>query len=208
MTQHQRKMPSGHDEQQASDAPQDKVHGASGDKVHGASGDKIHGASDRKLTEISTDVYEEALRERNEYLESLQRLQAEFANYRKRVLKDSEQLAGRASAEAMEELLPVMDNFERAMKAAVEHDEKLLSSGVELVYNQLRDILVRRGLCEIEAEGQPFDPTHHEAVLCRPSQEHEEGTVTEVLEKGYKVGDRVVRPAKVVVSTREENQGN
>ncbi len=197
MTQQQRNAPSGRDDnkQQASEAPRDKVHGASGGKADAA--------TDRKLTEISTDVYEEALRKRDEYLESLQRLQAEFANYRKRVLKDSERLAGRASAEVMEELLPVMDNFERAMKAASEHDEKLLSSGVELVYNQLRDILVKRGLCEIEAEGQPFDPTHHEAVLCRPSQEHDEGTVTEVLEKGYKVGERVVRPAKVVVSTKE-----
>jgi molecular chaperone GrpE len=158
-------------------------------------------ASNRDLTDISSELHEEVLRERDEYLDSLQRLQAEFANFRKRVQRESERHAERASSEVIEELLPVLDNFERAMQAAAEHDEKLLTSGVELVYNQLRDILAKRGLCEIEAEGETFDPTHHEAVMCQPSEEHEEGTVMQVLEKGYRRGEKVVRPAKVIVST-------
>lgn len=157
-------------------------------------------AQSQGVTELSEEIFEEALRERDAYLDSLKRLQAEFENYRKRVQRESEQLRARTSAEVMEDILPVLDNFERALKAAMEHDEKLLGDGVELVYSQLRGALEKRGLCEIEAEGQPFDPTHHEAVLCRPSEEHVEGTVLEVLEKGYRVEDRIVRPAKVIVS--------
>lgn len=149
---------------------------------------------------ISEEIYQEAVRERDEYLDSLRRLQAEFDNYRKRMLRDSEQLRARYSAQIMEDILPVLDNFERALKAAVQHDEKTLGEGVELVYSQLSDVLTKRGLCEIKADGQPFDPTQHEAVLCRPSLKHEEGTVVEVLERGYQVDDTVVRPAKVVVS--------
>ena len=159
---------------------------------------------DNKLTEISAEVHDEVIRERDEYLESLQRLQAEFANFRKRVARESQQQARRISTQVIEELLPVLDNFERAMHAAAEHDEKLLTSGVELVYNQLRDILTKRGLCEIEAEGATFDPNQHEAVMCQPSKEHDEGTVMQVLEKGYQLEDKVVRPAKVVVSTTSE----
>lgn len=162
--------------------------------------EKNNDSDEQGVTELSEDIYDEALRERDAYLDSLKRLQAEFENYRRRVQRETEQLRERASAEVMEDILPVLDNFERALRAAMEHDEQLLGEGVELVYSQLRDVLGKRGLCEIEAEGQPFDPTHHEAVLCRPSDEHEEGTVLEVLEKGYRVEDKVVRPAKVIVS--------
>ncbi|MHB9053138.1 MAG: nucleotide exchange factor GrpE [Thermoleophilia bacterium] len=182
---------------------QDKKSPAHEKKQHGPEELREQGKdpSGRKLAEISTDLHEEVLRERDEYLESLQRLQAEFANFRKRVLRDSEQQTKQASSKVIEELLPVLDNFERAMRAAAQHDEKLLTDGVELVYNQLRDILTRRGLCEIEAEGAAFDPAQHEAVLCQPSGKHEEGTVIQVLEKGYQLEDKVVRPAKVIVST-------
>ncbi|MHB1413416.1 MAG: nucleotide exchange factor GrpE [Thermoleophilia bacterium] len=158
------------------------------------------GASDQKVAEISAQMAEELRRERDEYLEALQRLQAEFANFRKRVLRESEQAGQRASTQMIAELLPVLDNFERAIQAAAEHDQEVLSGGVELVYNQLRDVLVKRGLCEIDAHGQPFDPNQHEAILCQPSAEHEEGTVMQVIEKGYQLEDRVVRPAKVIVS--------
>ncbi len=162
------------------------------------------GASSRGEARISEEMFAELKRERDEYLETLQRLQAEFANFRKRVLKESEQAGERASRQLIEDLLPVLDNFERAMKAAAEHDQQVLSGGVELVYSQLRDMLTRRGLCEIEAHGRPFDPNRHEAVLCQPSAEHKEGTVMEVLEKGYQLEDKVVRPAKVVVSQEQK----
>lgn len=166
-------------------------------------------ASEKTGAEIITEMHDEIVRERDEYLDSLQRLQAEFANFRKRVQREGEQHAQQASIRVIEDLLPVLDNFERAMKAAAEHDEKLLEGGVELVYSQLRDILARRGLCEIKAEGTAFDPNQHEAVLCQPSDTYEEGTVTNVLEKGYQVNDKVVRPAKVIVSASpEEDSGS
>lgn len=159
------------------------------------------------MAEITAELHEEVLRERDEYLDSLQRLKAEFENFRKRMQREGEQRAQRAQTEVIEELLPVLDNFERAMQAAAQHDEKLLTSGVELVYNQLRDLLTRRGLCEIESEGAQFDPNQHDAVMCQPSGEHEEGTVMQVLEKGYQLDDKVMRPAKVIVSAAPEDDG-
>lgn len=175
------------------------------DKAAGAAADKK--AEARELAEISAELHEEVLRERDEYLDSLQRLKAEFDNFRKRVQREGEQRAQRAQTEVIEELLPVLDNFERAMQAAAQHDEKLLTSGVELVYNQLRDMLTRRGLCEIDAEGAQFDPNQHDAVMCQPSGEHEEGTVLQVLEKGYQIEDKVMRPARVIVSAAPEDDG-
>lgn len=163
--------------------------------------------ADSELIDISTEIHQQVLRERDEYLESLRRLQAEFDNYRKRVARDSESSSSRVAAEIVEDLLPVLDNFERAMQAAAEHDEKVLSDGVELVYRQLRDALDRRGLCEIEALGEDFDPTHHEAVLCQPSTKHDEGKVVDVVEKGYRVHDKVVRPARVIVSEGQSSTG-
>ncbi len=157
-------------------------------------------STDEQVAQITDEIHEQVVRERDEYLENLKRLKAEFDNFRKRVLRDSEESARRASADVVEDLLPVLDNFERALKAAAEHDEKVLGEGVEMVYRQLRDVLDRRGLCEVEAEGADFDPEHHEAVLCRPFPGEKEGKVMEVVEKGYKLEDRVVRPAKVVVS--------
>ena len=174
-------------------------------KNAGAQPDKK--AEARELAEITAELHEEVLRERDEYLDSLKRLKAEFENFRKRMQREGEQRAQRAQTEVIEELLPVLDNFERAMQAAAQHDEKLLTSGVELVYNQLRDMLSKRGLCEIEAEGAPFDPNQHDAVMCQPSREHEEGTVMQVLEKGYQVDDKVMRPARVIVSTTPGEDG-
>jgi molecular chaperone GrpE len=177
----------------------------------GAEGtDNVSAHGDGHVTEITEEIHNQVVRERDEYLDSLRRLQAEFENFRKRVLRESEEAARRASTGVVEELLPVLDNFERALQAAREHDEKVLGEGVELVYRQLRDVLDKRGLCEVAAEGEDFDPEHHEAVLCRPFPGEEEGKVMEVVEKGYKLDDRVVRPAKVVVSgaPREDAAGD
>ena len=187
---------SSHHKKPASASPDDKSAAAADKK-----------AETQELSEVTAELHEEVLRERDEYLDSLQRLQAEFENFRKRVQRDGEQRSLRAQTEVMEELLPVLDNFERAMQAAAQHDEKLLTSGVDLVYSQLRDLLNRRGLCEIDAEGTPFDPNQHDAVMCQPSSEHEEGTVMQVLEKGYQLDDKVMRPARVIVSTTPEEDG-
>jgi molecular chaperone GrpE len=136
--------------------------------------------------------------ERDEYLDQLKRVAAEFDNYRKRAARDQESLVARAHERLMKAMLPVLDDLERALVAAAEHEEAKLHEGVELVARELRSSLQREGLEEIATEGK-FDPHVHEALLSQPS-ESDEGAVIEVLQKGYKLGDRVLRPARVVVS--------
>jgi molecular chaperone GrpE len=143
--------------------------------------------------------------ERDEHLNDLKRVAAEFENYRKRVLRDQESLVARAHERLVKELLPVLDDLERALAAAEEHEEAKLEEGVRLVHRELDDALAREGLAEIETDGQ-FDPHVHEALLSQPSSE-EEGTVIEVVQKGYKLGDRVLRPARVVVAAPQEADG-
>jgi molecular chaperone GrpE len=136
--------------------------------------------------------------ERDEYLNDLKRVAAEFENYRKRVSRDQESLVARAHERLVKELLPVLDDLERALAAAEEHEEAKLEEGVRLVHRELRSALDREGLAEIDTDGH-FDPHVHEALLTQPS-EAEEGSVLEVIQKGYKLGDHVLRPARVVVA--------
>ena len=143
--------------------------------------------------------------ERDEHLNDLKRVAAEFENYRKRVLRDQESLVARAHERLVKELLPVLDDLERALAAAEEHEEAKLEEGVRLVHRELDDALAREGLAEIETDGQ-FDPHVHEALLSQPSSE-DEGSVIEVVQKGYKLGDRVLRPARVVVAAPQEADG-
>jgi molecular chaperone GrpE len=141
----------------------------------------------------------EAVRQRDEYLDALQRLKAEFDNYRKRVAREQETLGLRASERLVKQLLPMLDDLERAVEAAVEHGELKLEDGVRLVHRALANMLAREGLVEVETEG-PFDPHTQEALLSQPADEPE-GTVIQVVQKGYKLGDHVLRPARVVVSS-------
>jgi molecular chaperone GrpE len=167
------------------------------------------------------DALAAASAERDEYLDALQRLKAEFDNYRKRVARDQQELAARAHERLVKELVPVLDDLERALEADAVHEEgkggvgsteqpgnegagsagagaKTLSEGVRLVHRSLADSLAREGLAEIDTSGK-FDPHTQEALLAQPS-DAEEGTVIQVLQKGYKLGDRVLRPARVVIS--------
>jgi len=143
----------------------------------------------------------EVERERDEYLNDLKRVAADFENYRKRVARDQEGLVARAHERLVKELLPVLDDLERSLEAAAEHEEAKLEEGVRLVHRELVEALAREGLVEVETDGQ-FDPHVHEALLSQPS-EQEDGSVIEVLQKGYRLGDRVLRPARVVVSQGE-----
>jgi molecular chaperone GrpE len=138
--------------------------------------------------------------ERDERLDDLKRLAAEFENYRKRVARDQESLVARAHERLVKELLPVLDDLERALEAAAEHEEAKLEEGVRLVHRELRDALAKEGLVEIETNGR-FDPHVHEALLSQPS-EADDGAILEVIQKGYRLGDRVLRPARVVISQR------
>ncbi len=141
--------------------------------------------------------------ERDELLDTLQRVQAEFDNYRKRAARDQQSLVARAHERLVKELVPVLDDLERALEAAEAHEEAKLEEGVALVTRSLGDILRKEGLEEIPTEGK-FDPYVHEALLSQPS-EAEEGTVIEVIQKGYRLGDRVIRPARVVIAAGKSN---
>jgi molecular chaperone GrpE len=140
------------------------------------------------------------------HLNDLKRLAAEFENYRKRVAREQQALSTRAAERLVKELLPIVDDLERALEAAEEHEEAKLEEGVRLVHRQLASALEREGLAEIETNGK-FDPHVHEALLAQPS-EAEEGSVIEVLQKGYRLGDRVLRPARVVVAAPKEADGD
>jgi len=145
------------------------------------------------------DELEQTTRERDEYLDALQRLKAEFENYKKRVSRDQAEFVTLASERLVKQLLPVLDDLERALEAAADHEEAKLEEGVRLVHRSLADALAREGLVEVETDGA-FDPHTQEALLAQPS-EADEGAVIQVLQKGYKLGDRVLRPARVVVSS-------
>jgi molecular chaperone GrpE len=137
--------------------------------------------------------------ERDEYLELAQRVQADFENYRKRAAREQERLIAHAHERLVRELLPILDDLERTLEAAERHEEAKLVEGVKLVEQSLRRALAKEGLAEIDAKGA-FDPHVHEALLTKPGNGAEPGTVLEVVQRGYQVGDRVVRPAKVIVA--------
>jgi molecular chaperone GrpE len=137
--------------------------------------------------------------ERDEYLDLLQRVKADFENYRKRAARDQERLVSHAHERLVRELLPILDDLERALEAAERHEETKLVDGVQLVEKSLRKALAKEGLAEIAADGA-FDPHVHEAVLAKPGDGAEPGSVLEVLQRGYRIGDKVVRPARVIVA--------
>ena len=131
--------------------------------------------------------------------DSYLRLAADFDNYRKRVAREQVELTRRANERILNELLPVLDDLERALEAASQHEEAKLEEGVRLVHRSLLGLVERHGLSEIETEGA-FDPHVHEALLAQPGEGAEEGSVLQVLQKGYRLGDKVLRPARVIVA--------
>jgi molecular chaperone GrpE len=143
-------------------------------------------------------------RERDEYLELAKRTKADFENFRKRMASEVQAAAGRGKADVIREVIPVLDDLERAIQAAgldPEGDsDDGLAHGVLLVFRSLRDALSRNGVEAIDPKGEKFDPTAHEALATQPADGVEPGTVVEVMQKGYRVGEQLVRPARVVVS--------
>jgi len=136
-------------------------------------------------------------RERDDLLDTTRRLQADFENYRKRVLREQTALMERATEGLVEQLLPVLDSFELAVGNLDDVDEKV-RKGIELAYAELVAVLERAGLARIDAHGAPFDPNEHEAVL--QDEGDGEPVVGEVLRTGWKLGGRVLRPAMVKVT--------
>jgi len=129
----------------------------------------------------------------------LLRLAADFDNYKKRAARERDEYVARANERLLKELLPILDDLERALKSAEEHEEAQLEEGVRLVHRSLASLLQRNGVEEIPTEGK-FDPHVHEALLAQPAEDREQGDVIDVIQKGYKLGDLVVRPARVIVA--------
>ncbi len=152
---------------------------------------------------------EESGRLASEYLDHLQRLQAEFDNYKKRVDREKAELIKYASAELVSELIDIMENLERGVASAKGSDDiDSIVKGMEMVSTQLKDILGSRGLKPIEAVGKKFDPHYHEAMMMTPTDEYPYNTVIEEFQQGYMIKDKVIRYSKVRVSVNENNNEN
>jgi molecular chaperone GrpE len=139
--------------------------------------------------------------EADSYLDDLRRLQADFDNYRKRMLREQTARIASASQGLVAKLLPVLDNFELAVSHAEQsRDFDRMLKGVEMVFGELREVLQGEGLVKLEAEGKPFDPERHEAVVAVEQEGAEPGTVVDVVRTGYELRGKVLRPAMVKVA--------
>jgi molecular chaperone GrpE len=154
-------------------------------------------AKEEAAEEAASDAPDPAA-EAARYLDLAQRTQAEFENFRKRAAREAAMAGERAKANLIRELLPVVDNLERAL-ATANPEEDHLAEGVRLVHVELVNTLERNGIKAFDPAGEPFDPTVHEAISMREG-ENGSGLVLDVVEKGYRLGDAVIRPARVVVS--------
>jgi molecular chaperone GrpE len=166
-----------------------------------AEGDEAIEAGIEQTEDIPTSSGQQALAEEREkaekYLANWQRCQADFDNYKKRSEQEKGEVIEFANSALISNLLPITDDLERAFASVPsELDESNWTEGVKLIYNKFKAILEAQGLTEIEAEGEPFDPRLHEAVM---QQEGEEGMVVEEIQKGYKFKGKVIRPSLVIV---------
>jgi len=152
------------------------------------------GVAEEELSVLAAEL-EGVRRERDEYLESLRRLKAEFENSRKRQERDRERILQSASEKLVAELLPVLDNLDRALEADGDVRE-----GVRATRDHFVDVLGREGLVSVASDGQAFDPNVHEAVMGQPSDEHEDGTILQTFQRGYILNGKPIRAAKVVVA--------
>jgi len=150
--------------------------------------------AEEELAALSAEL-EATRRERDEYLEALRRLKAEFENSRKRLERERSRILQAASERLVVELLPVLDNLDRALEA-----EGDIREGVHATRDQLVEVLGSEGLVSVASDGQPFDPNVHEAVMGQPSEEHEEGTILQTFQRGYVLNGKPIRVAKVVVA--------
>jgi molecular chaperone GrpE len=155
------------------------------------------GLRDKEEATDADDPLASAERQRDEYLELAQRTQADFENYRKRAAREAAAAGERAKSGLVRELLPIVDNLERAL-ASAEEGEQHLAEGVRLVHAELIAVLERNGVEQFNPAGDKFDPSEHEALSVR--EDGEPGLVLDVVEKGYRANGTVLRPARVVVS--------
>ncbi|HWV84179.1 MAG TPA: nucleotide exchange factor GrpE [Capillimicrobium sp.] len=176
-----------------------------GAEAPAGSAEDAHAAEEAAAQAVEHDL--EALQakaaERDEYLALAQRTQADFENYRKRAARDVQAAQERGAAKVVKELLPALDNLERAIAAAEEQEgdgDHHLTAGIRLVHRELVEALGRVGIETISPKGEVFDPTVHEAMVSQPVEGAESGTVVEVYQQGYRLNGMVIRPARVVVA--------
>jgi len=157
--------------------------------------------------ELQQAQLEEAQREVDQFRNLLQRVQADSVNYKRRVEEEREELQKRANTNLVIRLLPILDDFERALQH-IPRDDTLSTwlAGVELVYRNLKGVLESFGVTQIEALNKTFDPLEHESVFYEVSEDHEEGKVMSIVREGYKLHGWVLRPAQVTVSKRKEEE--
>jgi molecular chaperone GrpE len=194
--------------------PQDKAPPQTGKKGAGAADDDVEvieggmDADDTEAMEVEPEErihaldseVEELADEKAVLLDSLQRLKADFDNYRKRMLREQTRILETAEADMVKKMLPVLDNLERALASSTEADGKGLRDGVALVLGMMTETLVKEGLEIIDPEGEQFDPEHHEAMMVVATDECPEGTVVDVVQKGYRFNGVLLRPAMVRVA--------
>jgi molecular chaperone GrpE len=174
--------------------------------------EKNVGVSDQEPTETNEETTQDGgpaddvAGKAEEYLRMAQRAQADLVNYRRRVEQERDEVRGAAKVDAVMALLPVLDDFERAI-ASIPEDHQSLGwvQGILLIERNLRSLVEKAGLERIDAQGKPFDPREHDAVMTQESAEHEEDTVTQVIRPGYRSGGKVVRPAQVAVSRKPQS---
>ena len=175
------------------------VDAAAGDET---AADQAEAAAGSPAADQPDAALQDIQRERDALQDRLLRTAAEFDNYRKRVERERRELSEYAASELLIDLLPIVDNFERALQAPAGGDVEGFRRGVELIHKQMLDLLRKRGVTPIEALGADFDPNVHQAVIHEPSDQYREGEVMQELQRGYKLGDRLLRPAMVKVSKR------
>jgi molecular chaperone GrpE len=157
-------------------------------------------ATDAEAPPTAATEISELQKQRDDLYDRLLRTSAEFDNYRKRVDRERQQANESAAANVMSELLPIVDDFERALKADPGAGAEAYRQGLELMYKQMLEVLRRRGVRPIEALGADFDPHFHQAVSYEPADGRRDGEVVEEFRRGYMLGDRLLRPAMVKVA--------
>ena len=177
--------------------PEDEVKKETGSAETSETPEEDNAPEAEKTEEKAEEKTEEKADDGNE---KYVRLMAEFQNYKKRVAKEKNDIREYATEKLVMELLPVLDNFERALAASAEYDPAGYAKGMELIFTQMVTELQKSGLTEVEAEGQDFDPTKHNAVMTEENEELESGKVSKVLQKGYALNDKVIRPSMVAVT--------
>lgn len=210
----QRQEPRPREEKQGDTEPVEEAQGSPGDPAGSLDAEQGSEAADEDAEVVEeppveepgiaegdvSALYEEleaTRRERDDYLDALRRIKAEFENSRKRAERERERILRTASERLITELLPVLDNLDRAL----EHEGDI-HEGVRATRDQFADVLGREGLLPVASDGQSFDPNVHEAVMSQPSEDHEEGTIIQTFERGYVLNGKPIRPAKVVVATQ------